>query len=149
MAPNNTAYISFAFIMLKYSPLSNLSLPAIAERRDSRVPDVGNCAVACNCTGLAAKLRERGEVQHKKEGHEVDGNQSQGKNGHQIACRLNLKCVPRRRSQETEPKRISEIEKTKHVPRRNKTYGLVRRSRISNTHNGCQEAYDGVAQASG
>ena len=98
---------------------------------------------------LAAELRERGEVQHKKEGHEVDGDQHQGKDGHQIACWLNLKCVPRRRSQETEPKRISEIEKTKRVPRRNETCGLVRRSRISKTHNGCQEAYDGVAQASG
>ena len=98
---------------------------------------------------LAAQLRERGEMQHEKEGHQVDGDQHQGKDGHQIACRLNLKCVPRRRSQETEPQRINEIEKTKHVPRRNKTCGLVRRSRISKTHNGCREAYDGVAQASG
>ena len=55
----------------------------------------------------------------------------------------------RRGCQETEPKRINEIEKTKHVPRRNETSGLVRRSRISKTHNRCQEAYDGVAQASG
>ena len=88
-------------------------------------------------------------MQYEKEWHQVDGDQHQGKDGHQIARRLNLKCEPRRRGQETEPKRINEIEKTKHVPRRNKTCGLVRRSRISKTHNGCQEAYDGVAQASG
>src|SRR5262245_32546632 len=88
-------------------------------------------------------------MQHKKEGYEVDGDQHQRKDSHQIAVRLNLKRVARRRSQETEPKRISKIEKTKHVPRRNKTCGLLRRSRISKTHNGCQEAYDGVAQASG
>ena len=88
-------------------------------------------------------------MQYKKEWHEVDGDERQGKDGHQVACRLNLKSVPGRRSQETERKRISEIEKTKPVPRRNKTCGLVRRSRISKTHNGCQEADDGVAQASG
>src|SRR5262245_121481 len=88
-------------------------------------------------------------MQHKKEGYEVDGDQHQRKDSHQIAVRLNLKRVARRRSQETEPKRISKIEKTKHVPRRNKTCGLLRRSRISKSHNGCQEAYDGVAQASG
>jgi hypothetical protein len=57
-----------------------------------------------------------------------------------IARRLNLKCEPRGRGQETEPKRISEIEKTKHVSRHNKTRGLVGRLRISKTHNGCREA---------
>src|SRR5262249_41821408 len=110
-------------------------------------PSAGNSAVVL--ASLAAKLSERGEVKHKKERHKVDGDQYQGKDGHQIAVRLNFKREPRRRSQETEPKRISEIEKTKHVPRGNKTCGLVRRSRISKTHNGCQEADDGVAQASG
>src|SRR5215467_468185 len=108
-------------------------------------PSAGNSAVVL--ASLAAKLSERGEVKHKKEWHEVDGDQHQGKDSHQIAVRLNLKCVPRRRSQETEPKCISEIEKAKHVPRHNKTCGLLRRSRISKTHNRCQKAYDGVAQA--
>jgi hypothetical protein len=89
---------------------------------------------------VAAKLSKRGEVQHKKEWHEVDRDQHQGKDGHQIACRLNLKCEPRRRGQETESKRISEIEKTEHVPRHNKTCALVGRLRISNTHKGCREA---------
>ncbi len=74
------------------------------------MPDVGNLAMALRGAGLAAKLSKRGEVQHKKEWHEVDRDQHQGKDGHQIACRLNLKCEPRRRGQETEPKRISEID---------------------------------------
>jgi len=87
-------------------------------------------------------------VQHKKEWHEVNGDQHQGKDGHKIAVRLNLKCVPRRRRQETEPKGINEIKKTEHVPRRNKTCGLLRRSRISKTHNRCLEAYEDVADAS-
>ena len=86
-------------------------------------------------------------MQHKKEWHEVNGDQHQGKDGHKIAVRLNLKCVPRRRRQETEPKGINEIKKTEHVPRRNKTCGLLRRSRISKTHNGCREAYEDVADA--
>src|SRR5215470_10143097 len=120
--------------------------PAMRPERQL-CPSAGNSAVVL--ASLAAKLSERGEVQHKKEGHEVDRDQHQGKDGHQIAVQLNLKRVARRRSQETEPKRISEVEKTKHVPRRNKTCGLLRRSRISKTHNRCQEAYDGVAQASG
>ena len=45
------------------------------------MPDVGNSVVALRYTGLAAKLRKRGEVQHKKEWHEVDGDQHQGKDG--------------------------------------------------------------------
>jgi hypothetical protein len=117
--------------------------------RGSLCSSVGNSALAWSCTGLAAQLSKRREVEHKKEGHEVDGDQHQGQDGHQIACRLNLKCVPRRRSQETQAKRIREIEKAKHVPRCNKTCGLMRRSRISKTHNRCQEAYDDVAQSSG
>ena len=56
----------------------------------------------CRSSGLASSLASAGEAQHK-EGHEVDGDQHQGQNGHQIAGRLNLKCVPRRRSQETQP----------------------------------------------
>ena len=47
-------------------------------------------------------------MQHKKEWHEVNGDQHQGKDGHKIAVRLNLECVPRRRRQETEPKGINE-----------------------------------------
>ena len=78
----------------------------------SLCPSVDTSAMSVGRNSLTAELRERGEVQHEKEGHEVDGDQHQGKDGHQIACRLNLKCVPRRRSQETGPKRISEIEKT-------------------------------------
>ncbi len=45
-----------------------ITVSPIAASRDLRVPDVGNSAVAWSCTGLAAKLRERGEVQHKKRG---------------------------------------------------------------------------------
>src|SRR5215831_9877404 len=110
-------------------------------------PSAGNSAVVL--ASLAAKLSERGEVKHKKEWHEVDGDQHQGKDSHQITCRLNLKCVPRRRGQETGHKRIGEIEKTKHVPRHNKTRGLVRRSRVSKTHERCREAYDDVPHSGG
>jgi hypothetical protein len=88
-------------------------------------------------------------VPNKKKWHEMDGDQHQGKDGHQISVRLNLKCVPRRRSQETQTKRISEVEKTKHVPRHNKTCRFVGRSRISSTYYRCQEVYDDVAQSSG
>ena len=105
-------------------------------------PSAGNSAVVL--ASLAAKLSERGEVQHNREWNEVNGDQHQGKDGHQITCRLNLKCVARRRGQETGHKRISEIDKTKHVPRHNKTRGLVLRSRVSKTHKRCREAYDEV-----
>jgi hypothetical protein len=45
---------------------SRITVSPIAGSCDSRVPDVGNSAMALKRTGLAAKLSERGEVQYKK-----------------------------------------------------------------------------------
>jgi hypothetical protein len=49
--------------------LSCITVSQIAGSRDSRVPDVGNSAMALKRTGLAAKLSERSEVQHNREWH--------------------------------------------------------------------------------
>jgi hypothetical protein len=61
-----------------------LNCVTVVQITVSDLADVGNSATVVRCMGLAAKLSERGEVEHKKEGHEIDGDQHQRKDGHWI-----------------------------------------------------------------